>query len=429
MRISRILVGLGAAGALLGALIAQPVAAGSVEDFYKGKTITIYIGYAPGGGYGTYARTVGRHIGRHIPGNPGTVAKNRPGAGSLKLANELYNTLPKDGTAIGTIGRGIPMEPLFGTKEAKFDPSKFNWLGSANNEVSVCVSWHKSPIKTLNDFLTKEMIVGGTGPGADTDTFPKVLNNVIGTKLKLVTGYPGGNNINLAIERGEVQGRCGWSWSSVKSTRAQWLRDKKINVLLQMSTAKHPEMPDVPFVMDLAKTEKDRKVLKLVFARQAWGRPFVAPPGVPADRVKALQAAFMATMKDPKFLEDAKKQKLEIAPISGAEIGRLMVALYASPKDLVEAAKEAAEKTEKITITKVVIPIVTVKGEITATKRGGRRISFTSGGKTLKTKVSGSRTKVFVGGNKAKRKALKVGMKCAFTYQGSGTESKKIACE
>ncbi|MEE8122937.1 MAG: hypothetical protein V3T93_02410, partial [Alphaproteobacteria bacterium] len=283
--------------------------------------------------------------------------------------------------------------------------------------------------KTLNDFLTKEMIVGGTGPGADTDTFPKVLNNVIGTKLKLVTGYPGGNNINLAIERGEVQGRCGWSWSSVKSTRAQWLRDKKINVLLQMSTAKHPEMPDVPFVMDLAKTEKDRKVLKLVFARQAWGRPFVAPPGVPADRVKALQAAFMATMKDPKFLEDAKKQKLEIAPISGAEIGRLMVALYASPKDIVQAAKEAAEKTEKITITKVVIPIVTVKGEITATKRGGRRISFTSGGKTLKTKVSGSRTKVFVGGNKAKRKALKVGMKCAFTYQGSGTESKKIACE
>ncbi|MFQ5974044.1 MAG: Bug family tripartite tricarboxylate transporter substrate binding protein, partial [Alphaproteobacteria bacterium] len=287
MRISRILVGLGAAGALLGALFAQPVAAGSVADFYKGKTITIYIGYSPGGGYDAYARTVGRHIGKHIPGNPGTVAKNRPGAGSLKLANELYNTLPKDGTAIGTIGRGMPMEPLFGTKEAKFDPSKFNWLGSANNEVSVCVSWHKSPIKTLNDFLTKEMIVGGTGPGADTDTFPKVLNNIIGTKLKLVTGYPGGNNINLAIERGEVQGRCGWSWSSVKSTRAQWLRDKNINVLLQMSTAKHPEMPDVPFVMDLAKTEKDRKVLALVFARQAWGRPFVAPPGVPADRAKA----------------------------------------------------------------------------------------------------------------------------------------------
>ncbi len=429
MRISRILVGLGAAGALLGALIAQPVAAGSVEDFYKGKTITIYIGYAPGGGYDTYARTVGRHIGRHIPGNPGTVAKNRPGAGSLKLANELYNTLPKDGTAIGTIGRGIPMEPLFGTKEAKFDPSKFNWLGSANNEVSVCVSWHKSPIKTLNDFLTKGMIVGGTGPGADTDTFPKVLNNVLGTKLKLVTGYPGGNDINLAIERGEVQGRCGWSWSSVKSTRAQWLRDKKINVLLQMSTAKHPEMPDVPFVMDLAKTEKDRKVLALVFARQAWGRPFVAPPGVPADRVKALQAAFTATMKDPEFLKDAKKQKLEIAPISGEEIGKLMAALYASPKDLVQAAREAAEKTEKIKITKVVIPIVTVKGEITATKKGGRTISFKSEGKTLKTKVSGSRTKVFVGGKEAKRKALKVGMKCAFTYQGSGTESKKIACE
>ena len=429
MRTSHFLVGLGTAGALVGALLAAPVAADSVADFYKGKTITIYIGYSAGGGYDTYARTVGRHIGRHIPGNPKTVAKNRPGAGSLKLANELYNTLPRDGTAIATIGRGIPMEPLFGTKEAKFDPSKFNWLGSANNEVSVCVAWHKSPIKTLNDFLTKEMIVGGTGPGADTDTFPKVLNNVIGTKLKLVTGYPGGNDINLATERGEVEGRCGYSYSSLKSRQANWLKEKKVKILLQMSTAKHPELPDVPFVMDLAKTEKDRKVLALVFARQAWGRPFVAPPGVPADRVKALQAAFAATMKDPKFLKDAKKQKLEIAPISGEEIGKLMAALYASPKELVQAAKEAAEKTEKIKITKVVIPIVTVKGVISATKKGGRTISFKSEGKTLKTKVSGSRTKVFIGGTKTKRKALKVGMTCAFTYQGSGTESKKIACE
>jgi tripartite-type tricarboxylate transporter receptor subunit TctC len=249
-------------------------------------------------------------MGKHIPGNPKFVAKNRPGAGSMLLANELFNVMPSDGTAVGIIGRGQVMEPLFGTAEAKFDPSEFVWLGSANNEVSICVSWHETDIKTLDDFLTMPMIVGGTGPGADTDTFPKVLNNIIGTKLKLVTGYPGGNDILLAMERGEVDGRCGYSWSSAKSRKADWIRDKKINILMQMSTAKHPDLPDVPFVMDFAKTERDKQVLGLIFARQAWGRPFLAPPGVPEDRAKALQVAFMATMEDPEFLADARKSRI-----------------------------------------------------------------------------------------------------------------------
>ncbi|MCH8096015.1 MAG: hypothetical protein IID53_02905 [Proteobacteria bacterium] len=427
MKALRYLIGLGAIGVLIGSALPPPVQAESVADFYKGKTITLYIGYSAGGGYDTYARTIGRVIGRHIPGNPKVVAKNKPGAGSLRLTNELYNSLPKDGTVIATFGRGMVMEPLFGNEKARFDPSKFTWLGSANNEVSVCIAWHESPIQTLDDFLTMPMIVGGTGPGADTDTFPKVLNNILGTKLRLVTGYPGGNDINLAIERGELQGRCGYSWSSLKSRFPQWLTGKKVQILLQMSTAKHPDLPDVPFVMDLAKTDKDRKVLELVFARQAWGRPFAAPPGVPADRVKALQAAFMATMKDADFLADAKKQKLEIAPISGEKIKQLIAALYASPKDLVEAAKEAAEKTGKIKITKVVIPIETVKGTITKIQRKGRRVSYKGGGRKGKLSVSGRRTKVSIGGKKAKRKNLKVGMKCEFTFQASA--AKKIDCE
>ncbi|TDI58913.1 MAG: hypothetical protein E2O94_03765 [Alphaproteobacteria bacterium] len=427
MKALRTLIGLGVIGVLFGWALPQPVQADAVADFYKGKTITLYIGYSAGGGYDTYARTIGRVIGKHIPGNPKVIAKNRPGAGSLKLTNELYNSLPKDGTVIATFGRGMVMEPLFGNKRAKFDPAKFTWLGSANNEVSVCIAWHESPIQTLDDFLTKPMIVGGTGPGSDTDVFPKVLNNIIGTKLRLVTGYPGGNDINLATERGEVEGRCGYSWSSLKSRFPQWLTGKKVQILLQMSTAKHPDLPDVPFVMDLAKTERDRKILELVFARQAWGRPFAAPPNLPADRAKALQAAFMATMKDPDFLEDAKKQKLEIAPISGEKIGQLIAQLYASPKDIVEAAKEAAEKTGKIKITKVVIPIETVKGTITKIKRKGRRVSYKGGGRKGKLSVSGRRTKVSIGGKKAKRKKLKVGMKCEFTFQGSA--AKKIDCE
>ncbi len=427
MKALRYLISLGAIGVLFGLALPQPVQADAVADFYKGKTVTLYIGYSAGGGYDTYARTIGRTIGKHIPGNPKIIAKNKPGAGSLRLANELYNTLPKDGTAIATFGRGMPMEPLFGNKKAMFDASKFTWLGSANNEVSVCVAWHESPIQTLDDFLTTEMIVGGTGPGSDTDVFPKVLNAVLGTKLRLVTGYPGGTDINLATERGEVMGRCGYSWSSLKSRFPQWLTGKKVQILLQMSTAKHPELPDVPFVMDLAKTDRDRKILELVFARQAWGRPFVAPPGLPADRAKALQAAFMATMKDPDFLKDAKQQKLEIAPISGEKIAQLIAALFASPKDLVEAAKEAAEKTGKTQITKVVIPIETVKGTITKIKRKGRRVSYKGGGRKGKLSVSGRRTKVFIGGKKVKRKKLKVGMKCEFTFQASA--AKKIDCE
>ena len=428
MKALRTLIGLGVIGVLFGWALPQPVQADAVADFYKGKTITLYIGSSAGGGYDTYARTIGRVIGKHIPGNPKVIAKNRPGAGSLKLTNELYNSLPKDGTVIATFGRGMVMEPLFGNKRAKFDPAKFTWLGSANNEVSVCVSWHETSIKTLDDFLTKPMIVGGTGPGADTDTFPKVLNNILGTKLKLITGYPGGNDILLAMERGEVEGRCGYSWSSAKSRKADWLRDKTMNILIQLSTAKHPDLPDVPFVMDLAKTDKDRQILALVFARQAWGRPFLAPPGVPADRAKALQTAFMATMNDPEFLADAKKQRLEIAPISGADISKLMVTLYNSDQAIIDGARAAAEKVDKIEISKIDIPVVTVSTMIDATANGNRELSFKVDGKTHKVSVSGSRTEVTIGGNKESRKKIKVGMACDISYQGDGTEAKKVAC-
>jgi tripartite-type tricarboxylate transporter receptor subunit TctC len=328
-------------------------AADPVADFYKGKKLDLFIGYSTGGGYDTYARIVGKHLGRHVPGNPEVVPRNQPGAGSLTLANALYKQLPQDGTAIGVIGRGMVMEPLFGNEQAKFDPTKFNWLGSANNEVSVCVVWHTTPVSNTKEFLTTPLTVGGTGPGADTDVFPKVINNVLGAQLKLITGYPGGNDISLAMERGEVQGRCGWSWSSVKSTRAQWLEQKKIRVVLQMSTDRHPDLPKVPLVMDLAKNDKERKILELIFARQTMGRPFVAPPGVPEARVKALQAAFMSTMKDPKFRADAKKINLEVEPIDGAEIQNIVKSMYEAPKEIVQAAKEAIERSDKTKIEKV----------------------------------------------------------------------------
>lgn len=332
-----------AAVALLAFVPLSAAKSQSVADFYAGKSIELLIGYSPGGGYDTYARTIARHMGKHIPGNPNIVPKNMPGAGSLKLTNFLYNVAPKDGTTFGTIGRGIPMEPLLGGKGTQFEAQSFNWIGSANNEVSICASWHETGIESFDDLMTKELVVGGTGSGADTDTFPLLVKNLFGAKLKLISGYPGGNDILLAMERGEVGGRCGWSWSSVKSRRMDWIREGKVNVLLQMSLAKHPDLPDVPLIMDLAKTDEQRQILKLMFARQVMGRPYVAPPGVPGERVAALRKAFMDTMNDPEFLAEAEKAKLEITPVSGDELDALIKEIYAAPKEIAEKAATASQ--------------------------------------------------------------------------------------
>jgi tripartite-type tricarboxylate transporter receptor subunit TctC len=337
--------GLGAA--ILAAAPLSSALADVVADFYRGKNVEMYIGYSAGGGYDVYARLVARHIGKHIPGNPNIIPKNMTGAGSLKLANWLYNVAPKDGTVIGMIGRGTGFDPLFGIKGAQFQGTRFNWLGSANDEVSVCVSWHTSEVKTFDDLLTHELIVGGTGASADTDQFPKIMNAVLGTRMRVITGYPGGNDIGLAMERGEVKGRCGWSWSSVKATHQHWLDEKKINVLIQLSLEKHPDLPTVPLVVDLAKTDDDKKIMRLLFARQVMGRPFLAPPDLPPDRLAALRKAFMDTMRDKEFLADAERGKLEITPVSGEGIQKLVAEVYATPAAVTKRATELLKVEKK----------------------------------------------------------------------------------
>jgi tripartite-type tricarboxylate transporter receptor subunit TctC len=333
-----------AAGLAAALLAAAPVSlawAQSPADFYKGKTVEMQIGYSPGAsGYDVYARLIARYLGNHIPGNPTVVPKNVEGAGSLRLANYLYNAAPKDGTVIGTIGRGVPFDPLLGNKAAQFDASKYTWIGSANDEVSVCVAWQGTGITKFEDLYTKQMTVGGTGGGSDTDVFPQILNGLFGTKMKLISGYPGGNDIGLAMERGEVQGRCGWSWSSVKATRQDWIDQKKVAILVQLSLAKHPDLPNVPLITDLAKTDEQKQILKLIFARQVMGRPYLAPPGVPNDRVQALRTAFLETMKDPEFLAAADKGKLEITPVSGADIDKLVREVYQTPPAVAAKAAE-----------------------------------------------------------------------------------------
>jgi tripartite-type tricarboxylate transporter receptor subunit TctC len=334
----------GAAAAILAVTamaFAAPIAsAQSPADFYKGRNVDLYIGYSVGGAYDLYARVIARHLGKHIPGNPTIVPKNMEGAGSLRLANWIYNVGPKDGTALATIGRGTAFDPLLGSKGAQLRADRFTWIGSANNEVSVCVAWKGSGVIRFEDVLTKELIVGGTGQAADTDQFPRILNGVLGAKFKIVSGYPGGNDVTLAMERGEVKGRCGWSWSSVVATHKRWIDDKSITVLVQLSLNKHPDLPDVPLIMDFAKGEDQQQMFKLIFARQVMGRPYLAPPGVPADRADALRKAFMDTMRDPEFLAEAEKSQLEITPVAGPEVEKLVNDLYQTPKSLADKAAE-----------------------------------------------------------------------------------------
>ncbi|MEX0603517.1 MAG: tripartite tricarboxylate transporter substrate-binding protein [Marinobacter sp.] len=323
-------------------------AQGDEGEFYKGKTISFLSGHSAGGGYDTYVRTLARHLGKHIPGNPQVIVKNVPGAGSLVLTNQVANTLDSDGTVIASVARGMAFEPLFGNEQALYKPGEMNWLGSLNNETSLCVAWHEAEVKTWQDLRSEALSVGSTGAGADTNLFPKVLNELFGFKFNIIAGYPGGNDVMLAMERGEVDGRCGWSWSSAKSTREEWIAELnegmeqgKINILFQMSLKKHSDLPDVPLVTEFAETEKQRQVLNLLFARQVMGRPVVAPPGVPEARVAMLRKAVAMAAQDPEFLQDAKNQSLGINFVDGEEIQAIVVEAYEYPEDVIAVIKNA----------------------------------------------------------------------------------------
>jgi tripartite-type tricarboxylate transporter receptor subunit TctC len=329
------------ATAVLLAVLPASIASGQT-DFYRGKSIDLYVNVSVGGGYDLYARMLARHIGRHIPGNPTILPKNMEGGGGMRLANWLYNVAPKDGTALGAVARAMAFEPLLGNKGAQYDGTKFSYIGSANDEVSVCVAWHTSGVATFEDAQKTQLVVGAGGVADDTYQYPALLNNMFGAKFKMIPGYPGGNDINLAMERGEVAGRCSIPWSTVKATRRFWIDDKKVNLLMQYSLAKHADLPNVPLVMDLAKTGEQRTILKLIFGRQVMGRPFAAPPGVPKDRVEVLRKAFMDTMADKDFLAEAEKAKFEITPVSGGTIENLVLDVYRNTTpDLAEKAGAA----------------------------------------------------------------------------------------
>jgi tripartite-type tricarboxylate transporter receptor subunit TctC len=331
-------MGSGVAIALTLATAPNIAEAQSVEEFYRGKTINMIIGYSVGGGYDLYGRLVARHIGKHIPGRPNVVSQNITGAGSLRAAQYIYTVAPKDGTAIGTFGRTIATTPLLAPASAQFDGSRFSWLGSVTNEVSTCITWHASPAKTWNDFLQKEIAIGGEGPGADPDVYALLYKNVFGSKLKLVAGYHGTTDIVLAMERGEVDGLCGISWSTLKARYTPWMNEKKINIVVQAALKKQPELDHVPIAHELTQDREKLQILKLFLASQEIARPFAAPPDLPAARKNALIAAFANTMKDVEFLAEAQKLNLDVNPLGANAVDQIIAELYATPKNILEKA-------------------------------------------------------------------------------------------
>jgi tripartite-type tricarboxylate transporter receptor subunit TctC len=318
----------------------------AADDFYSGKTIQMLIGFSAGGGYDLYGRTLARYLGRHIPGNPQIVPQNMPGAGSLKLVNYLYNVAPKDGTAIGIFAPGIVAEPLLGHGDGtQFDATKFGWLGSVSQEVSVCAFMASTGIASLKDMQSKPTVIGASGGGAESDVFATVLRNMFHMPIRIVTGYPGGTEITLAMQRHEVDGRCGWSWTSLVSRNKAMLTGKEINVTLQVALAKDddPHLAGVPLIMDLTADPAQRAALKLIVSRQSIARPFATPPGVPAARLAALRMAFDATMNDADFLAEARTTDLDVRPVAGPAVEALIKEVYASPAEAIKLATEAMQ--------------------------------------------------------------------------------------
>jgi tripartite-type tricarboxylate transporter receptor subunit TctC len=314
-----------------------------VADFYRGKQVSVLVGSSAGGSASLYAQALARHMGRYLPGGASFVVQHAPGAGGLVAANTIANAAPRDGTAFAITSRTTAIEPLLGNRNAKFDGRQLGWLGTANVEYTTCFAWHTAAVKTLADTMTTELIVAGTGADATEVVWPKAANKLIGTRFKIVLGYPGSTEMLLALERGEVEGNCGLGWTFLKLRKAQWLRDKRINILFQWSLAKHPDLPGVPLIIDSAKTPQDRKVFEFLLATQEMGRPFFAPPGVPADRLEALRDAFARTLKDPQFLSDADKMGIEVQHVGGEAIQALVTRIYAAPPEVIAQAKAAAE--------------------------------------------------------------------------------------
>lgn len=327
------------------AFAAGPANADPVADFYKANKISWILSAGEGGGYASYARMFAPFFQQHIPGNPTIVIQNMPGAGGIRAMMNLASVAPRDGSVIGLVHSSVPFAPLYGIKGANFDPRQMNWIGSMAVENAMCVAWASAKVEKWNDLFEREYIVGGTGAGSQMETLPLLLNKLFGTKIKIVSGYKGGNDVYMAMERGEVHGRCGGLVSSINSTRPEWFSQNKVTVPILIALQRKSMFPDTPAIIEFAKDERTRRILQLTLAPQGMDRPVLAPPNVPADRLAALKKAFSDTMRDPAFIAEAKRQNIEIEEVSGEEVARIVADAYSSPRDIVEAAREAMNIT------------------------------------------------------------------------------------
>lgn len=414
-----------AAGITTAAMVATPAAAESVADFYRGKTLTIWSGHSAGGSYSAFGQALKDYIGKYIPGNPTVILSYRTGGSGRVLANWMYNVGPRDGSMFGLIHERMGLEPHVYPKGTKFDGRKMSWIGSMSKQKSVCFTWHTSKIKTFEDAQKMTAIVGTNSSTSTGSVMPRMLNAMAGTKFKIIRGYDPAE-VFLAMERGELDGLCGYGWGSLKVARPDFITENKVNMLLQFSDRSHKELEGkVPVMMDYITDPTDRKMLKIVYGTQEMGRPFVGPPEMPKDRLKALRKAFLDVMKDPGFLKDAAKRRLEIDPISGEEVEALVKKLYQTDVKLARLTAKY-RKPAKVGESKRKINWKTVNAALTGRK--GRYIHFDIKGEKHRAKMSGRRTKVTIAGKKSKRKALKAGMTCDITYPGHMGLAKAITC-
>jgi tripartite-type tricarboxylate transporter receptor subunit TctC len=330
-----------ASALLVCGLGAAPAAADDVADFYKDKTVTIVVGHQTGTGFDIYARVLAQHFGRHIPGNPKVAVQNMVGASALVAANWLYNVAPRDGTVIATFVHTVPFEPLFGNKSAKLDPSKLIWIGNMEESIGLCGVTKASGVDKFDDLFVKEVVFGATGASGPLAKFANSVKNLTGAKMKIVQGYKGSASVKVAMEQGEVHGICGLPLSTVKSFWRDDYKSGNFKPVIQLSGKKNKELGNIPHINDYAKTDDDKKVFGLIFGAQVLGRPFVSPPDVPAERIKALREAFLATLKDPQFVADADKAQITIDAVSGEEVAELVASYSAVSPAVVERAKKA----------------------------------------------------------------------------------------
>ena len=418
--------------AVASAVMAMTVAGtASAAEFYKGKRITLYVAASPGGGYATYARAIAMHWGKYIPGKPRFVVKHKMGAQGLVAASYLANKAKRDGTELlASYREAVTTTPLTTKEGVRFNPAELSYIGSADQGFGVCIAAKRTNIKSLDDAMKRPVKLGATHYRSLGYSSAYFMNNLFGTKFEVYHGYPAGTYIVLALERGEVDARCGWSVSSMKAMKPTWFGGEMVNILVQLSLTSHPQLKGkVPLIMSYAKNDKQRQLLKLILTPQSVGRPYIGPPGLAKDRLKILRTSFMATLKDKKFLGEAAKQRIDINPVTGEKLKSLIANLFKTPKPLIEEFLEVTTKSDKVKLVKVKIPVRTDKVKVTGTKRKGRRVSFKLKGKKVTVKVSKSRTKITVAGKKGKRSSVKAGMTCKITHQGNRTEAKSIDCD